>query len=125
MGQFTPGPVSTTATFIGYVVAGVPGAALATLGMFLPSFVFVAVSNPLIPKLRASRWAGAFLDGANAASLALMATVSWELGRAAVVDGLTAALALVAAALVFGTRLHSVWLIAGGAAIGLLYRALP
>ena len=120
----TPGPVLTTATFIGYLVAGVPGAAVATVGIFLPSFVFVAASNPLIPKLRASRWAASFLDGANAASLALMATVTWQLGRAAVVDWLTAVLALVAAALVFGTRIHSGWLIAGGAAIGLAYRLL-
>ena len=124
VGQVTPGPVLTTATFIGYLVAGVPGAAVATVGIFLPSFVFVAASNPLIPKLRASRWAASFLDGANAASLALMATVTWQLGRAAVVDWLTAVLALVAAALVFGTRIHSGWLIAGGAAVGLAYRLL-
>lgn len=124
VGQVTPGPVLTTATFIGYLVAGVPGAALATVGIFLPSFVFVAASNPLIPRLRASRWAGAFLDGANAASLALMAVVSWQLGRAAVVDWLTAALAMIAAALVFATRIHSGWLIAGGAMAGLIYRVV-
>src|SRR5207237_989712 len=70
VGQLTPGPVSTTATFIGYLVAGGPGAVVATLGIFLPSFVLVAASTPLLPKLRASRWAGAFLDGPNAASLA-------------------------------------------------------
>ena len=119
IGQFTPGPVLTTATFVGYLLAGVPGAAVATVAIFLPSFVFVAASSPLILKLRKSRWAAGFLDGANAASLALMAVVTWQLGRAAVVDGLTAALAAIAGALVFGTRVHSAWLILGGAAIGL------
>ena len=89
VGQFTPGPVFTTATFIGYVVAGVPGALLATLGIFLPSFVFVAVSSPLIPRMRRSAWAGAFLDGVNVASLGLMAAVTWQLGRAALVDRVT------------------------------------
>ena len=105
-------------------MGGVPGAVVATLGIFLPSFVLVAASNPLIPKLRASRWAGAFLDGANAASLALMAVVTWQLGRAAIVDGVAVLLALVAGLLVFGTRLHSAWLIAGGAALGLAARGL-
>jgi len=70
VGQFTPGPVFTTATFIGYLVAGVPGALLATLGIFLPSFIFVAASSPLIPRIRRSAWAGSFLDGVNVASLA-------------------------------------------------------
>jgi chromate transporter len=118
VGQFTPGPVLTTATFIGYLVAGVPGAIVATLAIFLPSFVFVALSSPFIPRLRRSAWAGAFLDGANAASVALMATVTWELGRAAVVDWLTGALALVAAVVLLATRLNSAWLVAGGAAAG-------
>ncbi len=118
VGQFTPGPVLTTATFIGYLVARVPGAIVATAGIFLPSFVFVALSSPFIPRLRRSPWAGAFLDGANAASVALMATVTWELGRAAVVDWLTGALALVAAVVLLATRLNSAWLVAGGAAVG-------
>jgi chromate transporter len=99
-------------------VAGVPGAIVATLAIFLPSFVFVALSSPFIPRLRRSAWAGAFLDGANAASVALMATVTWELGRAAVVDWLTGALALVAAVVLLATRLNSAWLVAGGAAAG-------
>ncbi len=118
VGQFTPGPVLTTATFIGYLVARVPGAIVATVGIFLPSFVFVALASPFIPRLRRSPWAGAFLDGANAASVALMATVTWELGRAAVVDWLTGALALVAAVVLLATRLNSAWLVAGGAAVG-------
>ncbi|HEV8311346.1 MAG TPA: chromate efflux transporter [Methylomirabilota bacterium] len=120
VGQLTPGPVLTTATFIGYLVAGIPGAFLATLGIFLPSFVFVALSNPLVPRLRRSRWAGSFLDGANAASVALMAVVMWQLGRAAIVDWLTAWLALAAAGLLFWLRLNSVWLVLGGAVAGLI-----
>src|SRR3989338_6907333 len=99
VGQFTPGPVFTTATFIGYVLGGVPGALLATLALFLPSFVFVALSHPLLPRVRGSAWAGAFLDGVNVAALGLMAVVTWELGRAAIVDPLTAGLALGAAIL--------------------------
>ena len=119
VGQFTPGPVFTTATFIGYVVAGTPGAMLATLGIFLPSFVFVAASSPLIPRMRRSAWAGSFLDGVNVASLGLMATVTWQLGRAALVDGITVSTAVVAALLVFRQRVNSAWLVLGGAAIGL------
>ncbi len=119
VGQFTPGPVFTTATFIGYVVAGVPGALLATLGIFLPSFVFVAASSPLIPRLRRSAWAGRFLDGVNVASLGLMATVTWQLGRAALVDWITVGTALVATILIFRLRLNSAWLVLGGALIGL------
>jgi chromate transporter len=118
VGQFTPGPVLTTATFVGYLVARVPGAIVATVSIFLPSFVFVALSSPLIPRLRRSTWAGGFLDGANAASVALMALVTWQLGRAAVVDWLTAGLALAAAVLLLATRLNSAWLVAGGALAG-------
>jgi chromate transporter len=118
IGQLTPGPVLTAATFIGYLVAGVPGAVVATVAIFLPAFVFVAVSSPLIPRLRRSPWAGGFLDGANAASVALMATVTWELAQAAVVDGLTAVLAAGAAVVLLVTRLNSAWLVAGGAAVG-------
>ena len=119
VGQFTPGPVFTTATFIGYVVAGFPGALLATLGIFLPSFVFVAASSPLIPRIRRSAWAGRFLDGVNVASLGLMATVTWQLGRAALIDWITVGTALVATILVFRLRLNSAWLVLGGAFIGL------
>jgi chromate transporter len=119
VGQFTPGPVFTTATFIGYVVAGAPGALLATLGIFFPSFVFVAASSPLIPRMRRSAWAGSFLDGVNVASLGLMAAVTWELGRAALVDGVTVSMALVATVLVFRLRLNSAWFVLGGAVLGL------
>jgi chromate transporter len=119
VGQFTPGPVFTTATFIGYLVAGLPGALLATFGIFFPSFVFVAASNPLIPRLRRSPWAGAFLDGVNVASLGLMAAVTWQLGRAALVDPVTIGLGVVATVLVFRLRLNSAWLVLAGAVVGL------
>jgi len=122
IGQVTPGPVFTTATFIGYVLAGVPGATLATLGIFLPSFVFVALSHPLVPKIRASRRAGAFLDGVNVAALGLMAAVTWQLGRAAIVDLTTAALALVALVLLLRFKLNSAWLVLGGSAVGAALR---
>jgi chromate transporter len=124
VGQFTPGPVFTTATFIGYIVAGVPGALLATVGSFLPSFVFVAASSPLIPRLRRSAWAGNFLDGVNVASLGLMAAVTWQLGRAALVDWVTVSLALVATILVFRLRVNSAWLVLGGGFIGLAAHVL-
>jgi len=120
VGQFTPGPVFTTATFIGYLLAGPWGALAATLGIFLPAFLFVAVSGPLIPRIRQSPTAAAFLDGVNAASLALMAFVTWQLGRAALVDVVTVVLALVAAIVLFRWKVNSVWLVLGGAAVGLL-----
>ncbi|MBK9712122.1 MAG: chromate efflux transporter [Kouleothrix sp.] len=124
IGQLTPGPVFTTATFVGYLVAGGPGAALATAGIFLPSFIFVAAVNPLIPLLRRSPWMGGFLDGVNVAALGLMAAVLWELGRAAIVDWLTALLAVVAAALLLRFKLNSAWLLLGGSLIALLVRWL-
>jgi chromate transporter len=124
IGQLTPGPLFTAATFIGYVLAGVPGALLATLGIFLPSFVFVAASSPLIPKLRNSPWAGSFLDGVNASALGLMAAVTWQLGRASMVDPLTIGIALAALALLLRFKLNSTWLILGGALIGLARLAL-
>jgi chromate transporter len=122
IGQVTPGPLFTTATFVGYVVLGVPGALVATAGIFLPSFVFVAAVNPLIPRMRRSPWFGALLDGVNVSALALMAGVTYQLGRAAVVDGPTAVLALASAALLFRFRLSSAWIVLGGAAIGLALR---
>lgn len=119
IGQVTPGPVFTTATFIGYLLAGLPGALLATLGIFLPSFIFVALSNPLIPRMRRSPWVGAFLDGVVAASLGLMAAVTWQLGRASLVDPLTAGISLAALVLLLRYNLNTTWLIAGGALLGL------
>jgi chromate transporter len=120
VGQLTPGPVFTTATFIGYVLGGVPGAVVATVGIFVPAFFFVAVSGPLIPRLRRSAVAGTFLDGVNAASLAVMAAVTVQLGRTALVDGLTVGLALVSAVLLVKFRVNSAWLVLGGALVGLL-----
>jgi chromate transporter len=119
IGQVTPGPVFTTATFVGYLLAGPSGALLATAGIFLPAFIFVALSGPLVPRLRASAQAGAFLDGVNVASLALMAVVTLQLGRAALVDVPTALLALVASVLLVRFELNSTWLILGGALAGL------
>ena len=119
VGQFTPGPVFTTATFIGYILGGPKAALLATVAIFLPSFVLVAVSGPLVPRLRKSPLAGAFLDGVNVASLALMAVVTWQLGRAALVDWLTITLAVAAAVWLLCYRVNSTWLILGGAALGL------
>lgn len=125
IGQFTPGPVLTTATFVGYLLAGIPGAALATIGIFLPGFIFVALSHPVIPRLRRSRTAGAVLDGVNAAALGLMAGVTLQLGRAALVDAWTALLAVAAVILLVRTKVNSVWLVGLGAAAGLLLRLLP
>jgi chromate transporter len=122
VGQVTPGPVFTTATFIGYLLAGLPGATLATIGIFLPGFLLVAVSGPLIPWLRRSTVAGQFFDGVNVAALALMAVVTWQLGRASILDVATAALAILSAILLLRFRVSSYWLIAIGAAAGLLLR---
>jgi chromate transporter len=118
VGQFTPGPVFTTATFLGYLFAGFPGALLATLAIFLPSFVLVALIYPFISRLRESVWLGAFLDGANAAALGLMAAVTVQLARASIVDVPTLALALIAAFVLFRFRPNSAWIVLGGAAAG-------
>jgi chromate transporter len=118
VGQFTPGPVFTTATFIGYLVAGIPGAAVATVGIFVPGFVFVAISGRMIPKIRRSPLAGAILDGVVVGSLALMAVVAWQLGRAAIVDWVTLAILIVSAGLLFRFRINPAWIVAGAALIG-------
>lgn len=124
VGQITPGPVFTTATFIGYLLGGTRGALVATVGIFLPAFVFVAASGPLVPRIRRYPAAGAFLDGVIVASLALMAIVTWHLARASLIDGPSIALALAAGVLLFRFDLNSGWLVAGGAAIGLILKAL-
>jgi chromate transporter len=122
IGQVTPGPVFTTATFIGYLLYGTRGAVVATIGIFLPAFLLVAASGPLLPRIRESKIAGAFLDGVIVASLALMAVVSWQLGRASIVDALTAILFAASLLLLLRFRLNSVWLILIGALAGLLVR---
>ncbi|OLP18291.1 chromate transporter [Leptolyngbya sp. 'hensonii'] len=119
IGQITPGPVFTTATFIGYLLAGNTGAIVATIGIFLPAFVLVGVVNPWVARLRQSPWASGFLDGVNAASLGLMAGVTCTLGRAALVDTLTIIMAIVSAIAVFRYNVNSVWLVLAGGAIGL------
>lgn len=123
-GQVTPGPVFTTATFIGYLLAGVGGAAVATVGIFLPGLVLVALTGRYVAGLRRSPAAAAVLDGVNVASLALMGVAGWHLARAAVVDAATLAIAAVSAVLLLRWRVNSVWLIAGGAAAGLALQAL-
>ena len=121
LGQVTPGPLLTTATSIGYLVAGIPGAVIATVGIFLPSFVLVAAVNPIIPRLRKSPLAGAALDGVNAASLGLMAAVTIQLARVSLIDPLTIIIALLCVGTLFFLRINSTWLIAGGGIVGLLY----
>lgn len=121
VGQFTPGPLLTTATFIGYIVKGFPGALLATLGIILPSFIFVWATNPFIPRLRRSPWLSALLDGVNVAALGLMAAVTLELGISAVQDAFTLVLAASAAALLFRFKVNSTRLIIGGGIAGLCY----
>lgn len=118
VGQVTPGPVFTTATFIGYVLGGAKGATVATIGIFLPAFFFVAVSGPVVPRIRRSPTAGAFLDGVNAAALALMVVVTYQLGRAAIIDIITIGLALLSAVILLRFRFNSAWLVLGGAIVG-------
>jgi chromate transporter len=122
VGQITPGPLFTTATFVGYLAGGLPGAAIATVAIFLPSFVLVALSGPLIPRLRRSRLAGAFLDGVNVSALALMAAVTADLGKTALVDIYTVSTAIVSGVLLLRYRVNSVWLIAAAALCGIVFR---
>jgi chromate transporter len=119
-GQVTPGPVFTTATFIGYVLAGPKGAVVATVGIFLPAFLFVAVSGPLVPRIRRSPVAGAFLDGINVASLALMIVVTYELGKAALVDFATVGIAVLSAVILLRWKVNSAWLVLAAALLGFL-----
>jgi chromate transporter len=118
VGQITPGPVFTTATFVGYLLHGGPGALAATFGIFAPAFFFVALSGPLVPRLRRSAVAGRFLDGLNVASLALMAVVTWDLGRAALVDPWTILLSVGSAVLLVRYEVNSAWLVISGAVLG-------
>lgn len=120
IGQFTPGPLFTAATFIGYLLGGVPGAVLSTVGIFLPAFIFVAISNPLIPRLRNSPWTGSLLDGINAASLGLMSAVTLQLGQSVLTDPIAVLIGGCAAFLLLRFRVKSTWLIAAGALAGLL-----
>jgi chromate transporter len=123
-GQVTPGPVFTTATFVGYLLGGPAAALVATAAIFLPAFVFVAASGPLIPRLRRSAVAGGFLDGVNVAALVLMAVVTLRLGRAAIVDLTTLLLAATSALALLRFRVNSGWLVLAGALVGLLSRSI-
>jgi len=120
--QATPGPFFTVATFVGYVLAGWHGAAVATLGMFVPAFTYVALTANVLPKMRNSPNAGAFLDGVNAAAVALMAFVGLQFAREVVTTPSALAIGAVAAVLVFRYRVNSAWVVLGGAAAGLLLR---
>ncbi len=120
VGQFTPGPMLTTATFVGYLLLGTPGAVVATVGIMLPCFIFVAAVNPLIPKLRSSRWASLFLDAVNAASIGLMAAVTVKLTCYTLIDWQSWCIALAAAVLAARWEVAPVWLVLGGAAAGWL-----
>ncbi len=122
VGQFTPGPLFTTATFIGFVVGGWKGAAVATIGIFLPGFVLVAAGGPLIPRIRRSQLASAALDGVIAGSLALMAVVTWQLGKTAIVDRVTLAVFLMSVVVLLRFRINSAWLIGTAAVIGWVLR---
>ena len=120
VGQLTPGPLFTTAAFVGFLLFDLPGALTAAAGIFLPSFILVDLTNPIIPRIRNSLWTSALLDGVIAASLGLMAAVTWELGREALIDPLTIGLALLSGGLLYRFNTNSAWLVLGGAAIGLL-----
>jgi chromate transporter len=119
IGQFTPGPILSTATFIGYILAGIPGAIIATGGIFLPSFVFVAILSPLIPRLRNSPGTKTFLDAVNVSAVALMVITTLHLGITTLTNDLLAvAIAIISAVLLIVYRLNSAWLVLGGALIG-------
>lgn len=124
VGQFTPGPVFTTATFVGYVVGGFTGAVMATLGIFIPAYIYVALSVPILPHLRKSPWTAAGLDGVNVAAVGLMIGVTVQLGRAAILDWFTALLALIAAVLLIRFKINSAWIVLGGGIAGILFKAL-
>jgi len=118
IGQVTPGPLFTTATFIGYILAGIPGAILSTVGIFLPSFFFVAISNRFIPKMRQSIWFSEFLNGVNAASLGLMAAVTIQLAKAVFVDLTSVILAAISFILVIFTKISATWIILAAIVFG-------
>jgi chromate transporter len=118
VGQFTPGPVLSTATFIGYLLAGWPGAAVATAAIFAPSFLFVALLGQALPRMRQWNWAGAFLDAVNASSVALMAAVAIELMPVSVATWPAALIAVLVLAASLFARMNAAWLVAGAAAVG-------
>jgi chromate transporter len=124
IGQFTPGPVLTSATFIGFILGGFPGSIIATVGIFLPAFIFVALSNPLVPRIRNSSWAKSFLDGVVIGSLGLMAAVIIQLGQVSFPDGITVAICITALFLLVKYRINTTWLILAGVMIGFMINFL-
>jgi chromate transporter len=124
IGQVTPGPVFTTATFVGYLLAGNGGAIAGTLGIFLPSFVLILAIGPWVAKIRSSHWASGFLDGVNAASVGLMVVVTYTLGRAAIVDWFAIAIALLSSIAIFRFKLNSIWLILAGGGLGIAVKVM-
>jgi chromate transporter len=124
VGQLTPGPVFSAATFIGYVIAGWPGAVVATAGIFLPSFIFVAALNPWVPRMRRSAWMAAFLDAVNVSAVGLMVVVCVRLGQAALVTWQAWLLLAVALILTLRWNVNSALLVAGGAIAGWLLASL-
>jgi chromate transporter len=121
-GMVTPGPAFASATFVGYLTGGLPGALLATLGMFLPSFVFIAIVFPLIPRLKKAPGARLFLDTINAVTVGLMAAVSWQLARGAILDAFTAVEAIVGLLILRRFQINSAWLILGGLLAGFAWK---
>jgi chromate transporter len=126
VGQFTPGPVFSSVTFIGWQLNGWRGAAFATVAVFLPSFLFVAALNPMIPAMRRSKAFSAFLDGVNVASVAIILTICIEFGRATLNDWRTILIAVLSFGVTFGFRyVNNFWLIAGGGLLGYLLHFIP
>ena len=121
VGQFTPGPVLSTATFIGFLILGFPGAVVSTVGIFLPSFVYVLVISPFVPRLRKSTLTAGFLDGVNAASLGLMLAVCVILGIATLVNPGSWTIFIVAAAVIIIWNFHAAWIVVGAAILGWLF----
>ncbi|HAG80255.1 MAG TPA: chromate transporter [Cyanobacteria bacterium UBA12227] len=129
IGQFTPGPVLSTATFIGYIIGNWPGAIIATLAIFIPSFLFVAILNPIVPRLRTSKWTSAFLDAVNVSAVALMGVVTFNLAKATIllpegIDGLACLIAAIAGVLTIRFNINSAWLVLGGGLAGWLFMIL-
>jgi chromate transporter len=124
IGQVTPGPLFTTATFVGYLLAGNGGAIAGTLGIFLPSFFLILAIGPWVAKIRSSTWASGFLDGVNAASVGLMAVVTYTLGRAAIIDWFAIAIAVLSSITLFRFKLNSIWLILAGGGLGIAVKVM-
>jgi chromate transporter len=124
VGQITPGPLFTSATFTGFILGGVPGAIIATIAIFLPAFILVAIVRPFVPRLRQSPWLGALLDGVNVVSLALVAGVTVGLARVSLIDPLTVAIAALSLVVLLRLQINSTWLVLGGALLGFLAYSL-